>query len=161
MTFQIGAEAPDFEARRRRGASASTSEPAAGVVGVDLADQERPVAQTLNGLPDDLLGAALGVHLGRVDERQAELDAEPKGGDLSRALPGALAHGPGALSECGNRFSGRQQDGSGHGIRSCVAHAVSRTSGAGFLYSRKPPSGAAHSPGCVIKPTISYPASWA
>ena len=59
---------------------------------------------------------------------------------ISAALPGALAHGPGALSECGNRFSGRQQDGSGHGIRSCVAHAVSRTSGAGFLYSRKPPN---------------------
>ncbi len=47
---------------------------AAGIVRVDLADHEYLVALPGDGLPDDLFGSAVGVHLGGVDQGQALFD---------------------------------------------------------------------------------------
>jgi len=50
-------------------------------VRVDLADQEDLVAAPGDRLADDLLGAALAVHLGGVDQRHAAFDAAAQRGD--------------------------------------------------------------------------------
>ena len=48
------------------------------VVGVDLADQEDPVALGSDGIGDDFLGTALAVHFCGVDERQPDRQAQPQ-----------------------------------------------------------------------------------
>ena len=62
----------------------------AGVVRIDLADQEHLVAPPGDRLADHLLGAALAVHLGGVDQRHAEVDARaaapPTSGPRRRRL---------------------------------------------------------------------------
>ena len=72
---------------------------ARGVVGIDLADEVDVVAQGAHGVADDLLGLALAVHLGGVDEAQAELEAELHRLELGGPLGGALAHAPGAETQ--------------------------------------------------------------
>jgi len=53
---------------------------------------------------DDLLGAAIGIHFRGVDQRQAEIDAQPQCGDLARCVTSALAHRPGAQPSTGTRW---------------------------------------------------------
>ena len=72
---------------------------AARVVGIDLADEEDLSRQVPNRLADELLGPALAVHLGGVDQGHAELDAEPERRDLLRSAAAVLPHAPGALAE--------------------------------------------------------------
>src|SRR5262249_34528607 len=55
---------------------------ARGVVRIDFADDEGLVAAAGEGLADQLLDGALAVHLGRIDERQPEIEAEPQRRDL-------------------------------------------------------------------------------
>ena len=57
----------------------------AGVLRIDLADQEDLVAAALDRLADHFLGAAVAIHFGRVDQRQAEIEAEPQRGDVRPA----------------------------------------------------------------------------
>ncbi|MOA17268.1 hypothetical protein D3C78_1375200 [compost metagenome] len=74
---------------------------AAGVVRVDLADQEDLVAQAVDGIAHHILGAAFAVHFRRVDQRQPALDAFAQGGHLALARQAVLAHPPGALANGG------------------------------------------------------------
>ncbi len=71
----------------------------AGVVRVDLADHEYLVPLSGNGLPDNFLGSAIGVHLGGVDQGQALFDTEAQAGDFCRALMPFFTHVPGALTQ--------------------------------------------------------------
>ena len=82
------------------------------VVRIDLGDDEHAVPSPGDGIADHLLGAAFGVHLGGVDQRHAEVEAEPQRLRLGRPVAGALAHLPGALAEGGN---GRAVGKAGHG----------------------------------------------
>jgi hypothetical protein len=72
---------------------------ARGVVRIDLADQVHVVAAAGDGFADHFLGAALAIHLGRVDQVHAEVEAEPQRGHLGRAGGRVFAHVPGALAE--------------------------------------------------------------
>jgi hypothetical protein len=49
---------------------------AVGIVGIDFADQEHLVAAAGDRLAHHFLGAALAVHLGGVDQRHAEVQAQ-------------------------------------------------------------------------------------
>ena len=52
-----------------------------------------------DGLAPRLLGLALAIHLGGVDERHTELDTEAQRGDLLAPAPAVAGHLPGALSK--------------------------------------------------------------
>src|SRR5882757_2048704 len=80
-----------------------------GVLGVGLADEEDLVAQPGNGLADELLGPPVAIHLGRVDQAHAGLDAGSQGGDLLRPETALLGHLPGALPERGHRLAAGQE----------------------------------------------------
>jgi hypothetical protein len=84
-------------------------------VGIDLGDQEDLVAAPGDGLRHHLLRAALGVHLGRVDQRHAEVEAEPQRRRFPRAVGAAFPHLPGALAERWHPHAIRQTD-HRHGI---------------------------------------------
>ena len=77
-----------------------------GVVRIDLADQAYFVAPARDRLGDDLLGAAFAVHLGGVDQRDAEIEPELQRGDLGVERAALLAHAPGALAEHRHRAAG-------------------------------------------------------
>src|SRR5207237_4096893 len=70
-----------------------------GVVRQYLADDEQPLAQPGAGLGNDLLGSTAAVHLGRVDQGQAEIDPELDRGRLVGGAAAVLAHMPGALAK--------------------------------------------------------------
>jgi hypothetical protein len=79
----------------------------AGVVWIDLADDGQVLAchvagtQRLgHGLPDHLLGAALAVHLGGVDQAVTQCDGLPHRGHFGATPAVVLAHAPGAETEC-------------------------------------------------------------
>ena len=76
------------------------------VRGKDLGGDEDAVALARHGFGDDLLGLAVGVHLGRVDVGQAELDAEPERRDLVLLEAPVLTHVPGALADDADRNAG-------------------------------------------------------
>src|SRR5262245_35302444 len=81
---------------------------ARGVVRVDLADEVEAVTLAGHRLPDDLLGAALAVHFGGVEQPHAEIKTKLERLDLGAALALALAHAPGAEAQHGNAFTGFQ-----------------------------------------------------
>ena len=62
----------------------------AGVVGQHLGDDEGLLAAAGDGLAHHFLGAAAAVHLGGVDQRHAEIEAEAEG----RRLVGAAERSP-------------------------------------------------------------------
>ena len=95
--FRLRSQAAMVPARRR-------------ILGQHLADDEAFVAPPLHGLGDDLLGAAIAIHLGGVDQRHAEIEPELERRDLVFAHPPALAHVPGALAELRHGLAGRQRD---------------------------------------------------
>ncbi|MDT4852182.1 hypothetical protein FQZ97_864050 [compost metagenome] len=88
----VGAQALEAALAGQSGARA------AGVPGIDLADQEHLLPKPGDGLAHYLLGAAFGVHLGGVDQFQAQFQALAQGRDFALALAAALAHVPGALA---------------------------------------------------------------
>ena len=61
-----------------------------------------------DGFGDHLLGAAVAVHLGGVDQRHAQLDAELQRRRLGLRGAAALAHVPGSLAERRNLGPVRQ-----------------------------------------------------
>src|SRR5262245_55311918 len=65
-------------------------------MGIDLADDEEVVALAGNGCGERLLGAAVAVHLGGIDQRDAEIETELDRRDFRNSLRLALAHAPGA-----------------------------------------------------------------
>ena len=80
------------------------------VVRQHLADDEQSVAVALHRLGDDLLGDAVAVHLGGVDQGDAEIDAEPQRLDLVGMAAAAFAHVPGALAVGGHLLAIGQRD---------------------------------------------------
>lgn len=75
------------------------------------ADQEHFVAQAGNSLADQRLTGTVPVHLGRVDQRHAKLNAGAKRGDLLAPAILLLAHHPRALSQTWHRFTAGQING--------------------------------------------------
>src|SRR5271166_5412243 len=84
-------------------------------MGKDLADQKDVVSASLDRLPDKLLGAAVRIHLGSVNQSHAEIDAEAQRRDLLVSSAGVLGHVPSALTEDENGFPGGKPDGSWRG----------------------------------------------
>ena len=78
---------------------------ARGIVRIDLADEIDLVAPAGDGLGHDLLGAALAVHLGGVDQVQAEIEAELQRLGLGGPIRAALAHVPRAEPEHRHAFT--------------------------------------------------------
>ena len=72
-----------------------------------LGNQKGLVAAPGDGFRHHLLGAAAGIHLRRIDERDAEVQPEPQRRDLVGAAPAVLTHLPGALTQHRNGFAGR------------------------------------------------------
>src|SRR5437763_11632857 len=68
------------------------------------------VAPVADRLADQLLGRALAVHLGGIDERHPELDSALQRRDLLRAAAGAIADIPGTEAKGRNFAAGRQGD---------------------------------------------------
>jgi hypothetical protein len=64
-----------------------------------------------DGLADDLLRAAIAIHLRRVDQAVAHAQGGAHGGHLGRTARRVLAQAPGAQAEHGHRRSRRQVDG--------------------------------------------------
>jgi hypothetical protein len=79
-----------------------------GVLRQHLGDQEYLVAAPFDRLADEVLGAAVGIHFRRIDQRHAELDAEAQRRDLIRPPPGVFGHVPSALAKHRNLLAGRE-----------------------------------------------------
>jgi hypothetical protein len=96
--------------------------PPRGVVGQHLADEEDVVPPAPDRPPDERLGCAVAVHLGGIDQRQPDLDAGAKGGEVDVVPVRVLAQVPGAHPENRDRRSvgqGHGADGGGrHGLGS-------------------------------------------
>ena len=69
------------------------------VLRLDLAHDEAVVAASFDRRGNDLLGTALRVKLGRVDQRHAEIETQSESRDLLVERAPALTHPPGALAE--------------------------------------------------------------
>src|SRR5262245_43332267 len=67
---------------------------ARGIVGIDLAHEVDAIAQATHRLPDDLLGHALAVHFGRVDQSNPKLKSQLERRHLRRPVRSALSHPP-------------------------------------------------------------------
>ena len=77
--------------------------PAVGILGQHLGDEELVLsAISLQGPADQQLGPAVGIHLGRVDQTEAQFEAVPQAGDLALGTAVVLGHLPGPLAETGH-----------------------------------------------------------
>ncbi|KSV74230.1 hypothetical protein N182_04260 [Sinorhizobium sp. GL2] len=72
---------------------------AAGVGRQHLADDEGLVAAPAHRFADHALRGAVAIHFGRVDQRQAEIEAELQALHLIGLACCAVAHAPGALAK--------------------------------------------------------------
>jgi hypothetical protein len=81
------------------------------VVRQHLADQEDLVAAAGDGPGDQFLRLAVAVHLGRVDQVHAQIQAAAQRGDLRVPAARDLAQVPGALAEHRNLVARWQGDG--------------------------------------------------
>jgi hypothetical protein len=77
-------------------------------LGVELAHQEDLGAAAGYGVGHHFFGPAFAIHLGGVDQRQAQVQAQAQGGGLAPAAGGVFAHIPGSLPQRGDGNSGRQ-----------------------------------------------------
>ena len=84
---------------------------AAGMVGIDLADQEHALAPPSDRFTNQLLGSPFAVHLGGIDQRHAQIDAALKRGDFFSARRALLADHPGAHAQRGHLLSRGKTDG--------------------------------------------------
>ena len=73
-----------------------------------LADQEDLVAAAGDRLADELLGPAVAVHLGGVDQRHPQVEAEAQRRDLLPPERGVLGHMPGSHAENHDLVTGRK-----------------------------------------------------
>ena len=81
------------------------------VVRQDLAHQKHLVPPPRDRLGDQLLGAAVAIHFGGIDEREAAVETEPERGDFLGALRAVVAHVPGTLAESRDALAAGQGDG--------------------------------------------------
>ena len=101
---------------------------AAGIVGIDLAYDEDLAPAALDGFGDDLLGPALGIHLGGVDEAHAEIEAEAQRRHLVLVAGPALAHLPRPLAQDRDLLAVRQASAANGAHRPNSRIAASRPS---------------------------------
>ena len=120
--------------RFRLRSQASTTPLREALYGSTLLTMNSLSRRPCDGLGDDLLGAAVAVHLGGVDQSHAELDAEPHRGCLLGGAAAVLAHVPGArgrrparVSPPGNVTVGRVSVIAG--LLDCRAHNAERRAG--------------------------------
>jgi hypothetical protein len=98
-----------------------------GILRQHLADQEHLIAPPLDRFADESFCAAVGIGFRRVDQRQREIDAEPKGRDLLSSPPRILGHVPCSLPKDRDSLTGWKGGGASrrhHGhdkLPSCVA----------------------------------------
>ena len=59
-----------------------------GVLRIDLADEKDFVAAAGDGVGDQFFAAAIAIHFGGVDQRQAQVEAQAERGDLFGRRPG-------------------------------------------------------------------------
>ncbi len=71
----------------------------------DVADDERFIAPSFDGLGNNLFGGAVAIHFRGVDQRHAQIEPQAQGGDLVVAVCGLFAHHPSALTENRDRFA--------------------------------------------------------
>ena len=83
---------------------------ARGVARIDFAVDKQPVAPPGDRFAHHFLGAAFAVHLGGVDQADAQIEPQPERRDLGGALAALLSHVPGAHAEGGHALAGRQED---------------------------------------------------
>ena len=112
---------------------------AGGIARIHLTDNENPVPPPLHHLGHHLFGAALGVHLGGVDQRHAEIETQTQRSHLARRLGLALAHVPGAQTQGGDGLAGGQRDGA-HQDAACSATRITRKKLPPQSFSRAPRS---------------------
>ena len=84
--------------------------PARSVVGQDLGDDVDLVTAPLDGLSRHLFGTAAAIHLGRVDERHAEIETALQRRHLLGPLGRILAHPIGAQTKRGQRGTATGSD---------------------------------------------------
>ena len=84
---------------------------ARGVLGIELRHDEHLIAAARDRLADDALGAAICIHLRRVDEVHSEIDPGAQRGDFARALALVFSHTPRALAEHGYGLAARERRG--------------------------------------------------
>jgi hypothetical protein len=70
-----------------------------GVGGQHLGDEKDLVSPSSDCISDEDLGVAVGVHLGGVDDRHAEVESEAQCRDLVPLSRRVLRHVPASLSE--------------------------------------------------------------
>src|SRR5262249_13727463 len=86
---EIEIDAVDLEPVEARLASGDGAS-AGGVLRQHLADDEDLLAAALDGFGHDLLGTAIAIHLRGVDQRHAEVEAEPERRDLAVTIASVL-----------------------------------------------------------------------
>jgi hypothetical protein len=65
--------------------------PLRGVLGQNLADKKHLITSAADGLANQFLRTAIGIHFRRVDQGHAQIQAEAQGGDF--LLPASRAFG--------------------------------------------------------------------
>ena len=110
----VGAQPPEASLAGLRHAGAR------GVGRQHLAHQEHLIAPPGDRIGHDLLGAAIAIHLGRIDQRHAKVEPQLQRICLLDPAARVLAHAPCSLSENRQRFPARQRRGfHGHAILRC------------------------------------------
>ena len=84
---------------------------AAGIVRIDLADQENLGAPSFDGFADQLFRGAFAVHFGGINQGHAEINAALQGGNFFGTTGAVVAKHPGAHAEGRDFFARRQGDG--------------------------------------------------
>ena len=77
---------------------------------IDLADDEQLVPLPGGGHGHHLLRATVGIHLGGVDQRHAQVDAQAQRVRLGLRRRALVAHVPRALPQAGNLLATRQKN---------------------------------------------------
>jgi hypothetical protein len=107
---------------------------ARGVLWQHLGHDKAFVTPPFDGFSDDLLGDSVAIHLGGVDQRKPEIDAEPKRRDLFFSHPYAFAQAPCALPKLRHPLT----RGKSYGGTAELWHDA----GQGYAKVRRPPSAA-------------------
>ena len=81
-----------------------------GVLGKHLAYEKNLVTPAGDRLADEFLRSSAAVHLRRIDEREAVVEAHAQRCDLFSSRGAMVAHVPGALAEGRNKFARGQRD---------------------------------------------------
>jgi len=108
---RVASRDPSRVAEAVKEARRAVEELNAAAIVVVTAPADRGYRKSLGDKP---LRSAFAIHLGRIDQGHAELDAEAQSLDLLRPASGILRDLPGPLPERRNNLAIRQRDGEAH-----------------------------------------------